>query len=161
MEEWRCISGYNGVYEVSSQGNVRNAMTGRILKPGMLRNGYLIVVLSKSNTRKTCTVHRLVAEAFIPNPLGLSQVNHCDEDKTNNSVDNLEWCSQSYNQAYSHGVPVQQILNGVVIAEFASIRDAARHVGCASGAISNCCNGKQGYNTAKGYTWRFAYEQQD
>lgn len=108
-EEWRSIEGYEGLYEVSSYGRVRSLdryeinnlgykrlLKGKILSPGIKKDGYFIVSLKNKNFR----VHRLVAQAFIPNPEGLPQVNHKDEDKSNNNVDNLEWCDSKYNNNY-------------------------------------------------------------
>lgn len=99
IEEWRTIIGYEGLYEVSNTGQVRN-YRGKLLRPGLNHNGYLKCVLCKKGKTKTIYIHRLVAQAFIPNPQDLPQVNHKDEDKTNNSVDNLEWCNSKYNVNY-------------------------------------------------------------
>lgn len=100
IEIWRQIPGYEGFYEVSSFGRVRNVKSGKILRPGLHHSGYLNCVLSVNGNKNTFVIHRLVAQAFIPNPLGLPQVNHKDEDKTNNNVDNLEWCTAKYNVNY-------------------------------------------------------------
>ncbi len=100
-ETWKPVVGYEGLYEVSSKGNVRNLKTGRILKPIYSTNGYAMVDLtSTSNDRTKKLVHRLVAQAFIPN---LSDVNHKDEIKTNNNLDNLEWISHRDNLNYGTG----------------------------------------------------------
>lgn len=96
MEIWREIKGYEGCYSISNLGNVKNIITGKILNPALKRNGYLSVDLRYGRS-KTVSIHRLVAEAFIPNPLGLPYVNHKDEFKTNNKVENLEWCTAKYN----------------------------------------------------------------
>lgn len=109
IEEWRQIPGYEGLYEVSSFGRVRSVdryvkssygayrlHKGKVLSPGIRPDGYLVVCLLERMFR----VHRLVAETFIPNPLGLPQVNHKDEDKSNNRVENLEWCDARYNTTY-------------------------------------------------------------
>lgn len=113
MEEiWRPVKEYEGYYEVSNLGRVRSIdryvntkgdskriRNGRVLK-GILHNEYVWVTLSKDNLKSKKRVHRIVAEAFLPNPDNLPQVNHKDEDKTNNNVDNLEWCTAKYNMNY-------------------------------------------------------------
>ena len=108
MEEWRSIPGYEGLYEVSSYGRVKSLeryksnnggiqlIKEKILKPHNTKKGYLTVQFSN----KIFKVHRLVAQAFIPNPDNLPMVNHLDEDKTNNRVENLEWCNRKYNCNY-------------------------------------------------------------
>ena len=114
MEEWKSIPGYEGLYEVSSYGRVKSLdryvkgksesyrlHKGRILNPSKDTNGYLKVLLKCNTKCKTITVHRLVAQIFIPNPDNLPCVNHLDEDKTNNRVENLEWCTQQYNLNYN------------------------------------------------------------
>ena len=110
-EIWRPIEGYEGLYEVSSYGRVRSLdryvksksyrlHKGKVLSPGKEKVGYLFVNLAYNGKHKTIRVHRLVAQAFLSNPDNLSEVNHKDEDKTNNSVDNLEWCDRKYNNNY-------------------------------------------------------------
>ncbi len=110
MEEWKSIPGYEGLYEVSSYGRVKSLercdrfnhkIVSKLLKPGKDKNGYFMVCLYKNKTHKFYLIHRLVAQSFIPNPDDLPQVNHKDEDKTNNRVDNLEWCTQQYNLNYN------------------------------------------------------------
>lgn len=106
MEEiWKDIEGYEGLYQVSNLGRVKSlnyAKQGKekILKDRISATGYKRVNLSKSGERKTYYVHRLVAETFIPNPNGYSEVNHKDENKSNNNIDNLEWCTSKYNSNY-------------------------------------------------------------
>ena len=109
IEEWRSIEGYEGLYEVSNTGRVRSLdrydnrnyfRKGKVLSPGKDTVGYLFVILTCNGKRKAINVHRLVAKAFIENPDNLPQVNHKDEDKTNNNVDNLEWCTAKYNNKY-------------------------------------------------------------
>ena len=108
MEEWKSIPGYEGLYEVSNLGRVRSVercdrfnrkIVSKILKPNYV-SGYLRVGMYKNKTFKYYLIHRLVAQAFLPNPDNLPQVNHKDEDKSNNRVDNLEWCDRSYNMNY-------------------------------------------------------------
>jgi hypothetical protein len=100
---WRPISGYEGFYEVSDNGEVRNSRTGRILKQKVERNGYVRVHLSKDGTARSLLLHRVVANTFIPNPNGLLTVNHLDEDKTNNRLSNLEWANMSRQNSYGQG----------------------------------------------------------
>ena len=102
MEEWKNIIGYEGLYEVSDKGNVRNVRRNTLLKLSKNKYGYIQVYLYKNGIRTGLKVHRLVAQAFIPNPDNLPQVNHKDEDKTNNRVDNLEFCDHKYNVNYGH-----------------------------------------------------------
>ena len=104
-EEWRDIVGYNGMYQVSNKGRIRsfkyrNTKETYVLKQMINKKGYLIVGLSKNGKRKTVIVHRIVAQAFIPNPNKYPQINHKDENKTNNNIDNLEWCTNSYNHNF-------------------------------------------------------------
>lgn len=112
-EIWRPVVGYEGLYEVSSYGRVRsldkyvkysngriNLHKGRILSLWKDTNGYLMCNLYLNKNMKKVSIHRLVAQAFLPNIDNLPEVNHKDEDKTNNSVDNLEWCDRSYNNNY-------------------------------------------------------------
>lgn len=105
-EVWKDIVGYEGKYAVSSQGRVMSLKSyggsgQRLLKTTKRPDGYLKVVLSRNGEGKNYLVHRLVAMAFLPNPNGLEMINHKDEVRSNNCVDNLEWCSRSYNQLYS------------------------------------------------------------
>ena len=94
------IIGYEGQYAVTEDGKVWSYKTKRFLVTSVHRNGYIKVSLWKNNKQKTYFMHRLVAEAFIPNPDNLPQVNHKDENKTNNCVSNLEWCTHKYNNNY-------------------------------------------------------------
>lgn len=97
-EKWKNIEGYN--YQVSSKGRIRNKATKAIKKSFINERGYAIVSLYKEKRLKTFRVHRLVAQAFIPNPQNLPEVNHLDENKQNNQLTNLEWCTREYNLAY-------------------------------------------------------------
>ena len=113
-EIWKPIANYEGIYEVSNKGHIKSVsryvksnygnmrfQKEKIRKLTINNKGYLIVRLCKNGKYETYLVHRLVANTFIPNPYGYNEVNHKDEDKTHNSVDNLEWCSHNYNIQYS------------------------------------------------------------
>lgn len=102
MEEWKDVVGYEGLYEVSNLGRVRNKQTGKVLKPKLgKRWGYYTINLCKDKKRSTKTIHRLVALAWIPRVDGdKDQINHINEIKTDNRVENLEWCTVEYNNAY-------------------------------------------------------------
>lgn len=97
---WKKISGFNGAYFVSQNGEVYSRITNKILKQRKLRSGYCCIGLSKNGEVKSYYIHRLVASAFLTNPENLPCVNHKDENKSNNTVTNLEWCTQSYNNNY-------------------------------------------------------------
>lgn len=128
MEEWKAIDGFLGLYEVSNLGRVRSldriVPTTRgqrhfhsyILSQTTDKKGYKTVLLCKDGKQRTKKVHRLVAQAFIPNNDLLKQVNHKDGNKSNNNVANLEWCDNSYNQKHAYGLglnlPRKGELNG-------------------------------------------------
>lgn len=99
-EEWKNIEGYEGRYKVSSFGQIYSYISDKMLKPTIDSDGYEVVGLFLNNQQKKKKVHRLVAKAFIENPNNYDQVNHKDENKTNNNVDNLEWCNTRYNINY-------------------------------------------------------------
>lgn len=109
METWKDIEGYEGYYQVSSQGRVKSLdrfdgvhfRQGTIIKPRLKANGYLQVGLRKHSERKWVGVHRLVAIAFVENPYGKSQVNHIDGNKQNNTIENLEWVTGKENQNHA------------------------------------------------------------
>ena len=103
-EQWKDIEGYDGVYQVSDLGRVRSRKSGewKVMSASKNRKGYLRLDLSIDGKRKNASVHRLVAQAFIPNDdESKNQVNHKDENKENNRVDNLEWCTAQYNSTYN------------------------------------------------------------
>ena len=107
FEEWRDIEGYEGLYSISNFGRVKSLNYYNTGKEKLLKQGktgrdkdYYSVALSKNGKLKSYLVHRLVAITFIPNPDNLPQVNHKDEDKSNNCVENLEWCDNNYNSNY-------------------------------------------------------------
>lgn len=100
MEIWRDIEGFEGRYQVSSWGRIRNAITKCIIKPYKNAKGYLKIGLAQDNKCVKFRVNRLVALAFIPNPYNLPQVNHKDGNKANNSFTNLEWVDNSGNMKH-------------------------------------------------------------
>ena len=117
-EEWRDIKGYEGRYQVSSFGRIYSCYSGICLKIHTREDGYTRVSLYKNNRYKSFLVHRLVAEAFISNPNNYTQVNHKDENKQNNRVENLEWCTARYNTNYgTHNKRVSDSLKGKSISE--------------------------------------------
>lgn len=169
MEIYRDIEGYSGLYQVSNLGNVKsldmvvpskNGSTqirkGRVLKPSKAHNGYLHIMLCKDGNRYTHTIHRLVAETFLPNPDNLPQVNHRDENKENNTVDNLEYCTAKYNINY--GTAIERLSKKVLCVEtgviYPSIIEVNRQLGYDCGHISACCNGKR--KSAYKYHWKYA-----
>lgn len=176
MEEiWKDIEGYHGKYQVSNLGNVRR-VGKRVLKPQKRGNGYLFVWLyDGNNNAKHISVHRLVAQAFIPNPFGLDEVNHLDECKINNRADNLEWCTHQENCVYrdrnkriglanTNGKKskaiAQYTLDGTLVCVYPSLQEAGRH-GYAASNICRCANGHQKYSHAYGYMWRYADRVRD
>ena len=145
-EEWRDIGGYEGLYQVSNLGRVRslrdknNKKRELILKPKIMRNGYLKVDLCKNGKQKTFTVHRLVATVFISNPKNFPVVNHKDENKLNNNVSNLEWCTVLYNNCYGTRLKkVKCITTGEI---FDSITEASKKYKCSPSHIVENCKGK-------------------
>lgn len=179
IEEWKSIKNYEGLYEVSSLGNVkslpRNTTKGRILKQSKQAQGYRFVYLSKNGISKKHTIHRLVAQAFIPNPNNYPVINHKDGNVENNCVDNLEFCTQSHNikEAYRLGleIPVwlnkkgknhnrskavnQYDKNGNLIKTWDCIRDASKELNIYSSNIVMCCKHYRGYNYVGGYKWEY------
>jgi len=166
VEIWKPVVGYEGLYEVSSMGRVkslkRNTAIDRILKPHNTKK-YFQVCLCKNGIIAYKTVHRLVAEAFIPNPDNLPEVNHKDENKLNNEISNLEWISRIGNLTY--GTRLQRIgrakakavkafdAEGVLVGEYTSINEAAEATGLAPINISRCCRGI--YKRSGGYKWQY------
>lgn len=164
QEEWRDVKGYEGRYKVSSLGRVYSHLTHRYLKNGHTVRGYCFVSLCLDGRPKNFLVHRLVATSFIPNPLNLPEVNHKDENRENNRVDNLEWCTPKYNCQYGtrnyrvgvkNGKRVAMYdLDDNYLATFVSSRVAARAMNTTHANILRVCNGKMAQTT--GYKWRYA-----
>lgn len=167
MEEiWKDIDGYEGLYQVSNVGRVRSLRRNIILKSKIERNGYERVRLSVNNIPKDYSVHRLVANAFIPNPNNYPIVNHKDENRTNNCVENLEWCTQEYNVNYGTGIAkrvksqskkvLQFKPDGTFVKEWESTMDVQRNLGFCQSHIVQVCNGKR--KIAYSYIWRYKKE---
>ena len=183
-EIWKDIKGYEGKYQVSNLGRVKSLYLinrqakiprEKILKAGHNLQGYPHIHLCKDNkTSKSIFVHRLVAETFIPNPNNYPVVNHINGIKTDNRVENLEWCTQQYNiqQSYKNGqqkptwinkkgkncpnsIKVNQYdLQDNFIKQWDCIRDVERELKIFAVGVSKCCRNLQ--NTAGGYKWRYA-----
>lgn len=173
-EIWRDVVGYEDTHQVSNLGRVRvkerviNTSTGkRKYKSKLLRiqtsRGYKFVTLVVKNNRKTAYIHRLVAEAFIPNPENLPEVNHKDENKLNNCVDNLEWCTVAYNNTYGTRLErvsktrskpiIQYSLDDKFIRIWDSTKEAAKFIGCCRENINRCLVGAT--KTAFGFKWKY------
>lgn len=170
---WKDIDEYEGLYQVSDTGEVRSLNYKRCgcvskLKLNKDTVGYLQVKLYKNKKKKNFKVHRLVAQAFLPNPLNLPEINHKSEIKTDNRVENLEWCDRDYNIHYGTGQkrggekrvngkkskPVLQFSkDGDFIREYPSTMEVQRQLGFSQGFVSACCRGK--YKQAYGFIWRY------
>ena len=149
-------------YEVSNLGKVRNIKSGIVLKPWITKDGYLRHCLYKHNKRKNLLLHRIIATAFIDNPEEKPCVNHIDENKLNNDLSNLEWCTERENAI--HGTRTKRVaeklsqkviqldLDDNILNVFKSMRQAERETEIDATSISACCNGKR--KSAGGYKWR-------
>ena len=170
QEIWKDIPGYEGKYQISNLGNVmslhfkRSLTNKKLLKPmpdG--RYGYLKVMLRDNGNYKMKTIHRLVAEAFIPNPEGKPNVNHIDSNPKNNRADNLEWCTPEHNCNY--GTRIERMAknhhkkvasfdkDGNLINVYDSIVDASKDRKCDTSSITKCCRGKR--KTCNGLAWKY------
>lgn len=176
MEIWKDVVGYETLYQVSNLGRVKSldmklpykrhgnncfrVRKGKILTPAIMKNGYLRVEMSKDGTHKLNLVHRIVANAFIPNLNRYKEINHKNCDKCDNRVENLEWCDSSYNKKhalenklYKTEKPILQLKNGVVIKEYKSAMECKRQTGFSPQNIGKVALGKR--KSAYGYTWRY------
>lgn len=111
MEKWLSVKGYEGLYEVSNQGNIRR-VGGKVLSPKPGKLGYKVVSLTMNGYFKKYLIHRLVADAFIPNPQDKPYVNHKDGNKSNNCVENLEWVTPSENIKHSYDYGLRLPIRG-------------------------------------------------
>lgn len=186
-EIWRYVPGWEGVYQISNMGRVKSFKvdpSGKVMSLHNKTGDYIRIVLNKSGRKsETILVHRLVAKEFIPNPLNLPVVNHKDGNKQNNSVSNLEWCTNSYNVRHSMKIhPMQHISmvyynkferpksiaqidkDGNIIGVYGSAQMAQVSTGVCSRNILQVAN-RTPFNskgqirkTAGGYIWRFESE---
>jgi hypothetical protein len=177
MEKWLPVKGYEESYEISSKGQVRSkdrytpTWNGQVFKKGVVKNlkenkdGYLRVWLSKESKKKPFFVHRLVAEAFLPNENNHPVVNHIDGNKSNNDMSNLEWCTRSENDKHAFKLGLRKVTcggtsksvikidpkTGYVLDVYRSMSEAARENDITVQSISYCINGKQ--EISKGFKW--------
>ena len=173
---WKDIYEYSGKYEVNENGDVRNKLTGKVLKQQKTRFGYMAVKLSEKNHAKEYKVHRLVAIAFLPNAKNKPCVHHIDHDKTNNRVSNLEWCT--YKENSQHDVEDgKRIIDGIWLERIRESRKPmykpvvgvnqltgetvyfenmkkVQSIGISPGDVVKCCKGKK--RNAGGYKWHYA-----
>lgn len=182
QEIWKDIEDFEGMYQISNLGRVRSlgmsftrtdfkpyTRKPQFMKPIKNRVGYLSVELHNKGYSKRYLIHRLVAQAFIPNKDNLPEINHIDENKTNNCVDNLEWCTHKYNSTYGtratrikdtikktkKAVPVLMYSkDGVLLSRFEAINEAALTMNISCGSIVECCKGKR-RKSAGGYVWKY------
>lgn len=166
-EIWKDIKGYEGLYKISNKGRIKSLYNYKrdgtdILVP-KIKHGYYQIGLRKNKIRKWLQVHRLIAEAFIPNPNKYPQINHKDENKLNNNIDNLEWCTVSYNNTY--GTRIEKVKNKTskpvikydknmnFIKEYPSIVIASMENNVTAGNIIMVCKGR--YKQIKGYIYAY------
>ena len=168
------IKGYEGLYAVTPDGRVWSYRSSAWMGYDY-SHGYRRVTLTVDGKKKKFAVHRLVAEAYIPNPNNLPCVNHKDECKTNNAVENLEWCTALYNCNYgtrNSKIPRNHDYAKIVAASkekcekpvlcvelnrvFKSVTEAAKEMGLQISNITHCCRGTVGFKTAGGYHWKYA-----
>jgi hypothetical protein len=176
LEEWTEIKGYEGLYAISSFGRVKNLYTYNwaesIKAQRFPKNGYLLVSLWKDNKEKKKLVHRLVAQAFVPNPGDKRTVNHKKGIKTDNRYHQLEWATQGENAKHSYDElgrkcnpskgsnhfrskkVIKYDLNGKFVNAYNTVSEAAKSVNTSSTHISGACSGK--YKIVKGFKWEYA-----
>ena len=162
-EIWKDIKGYDGKYQISNKGNIKNVKRNKLLKIQFNKNYKCIHLVGTDGKIKNYTIHRLMAQSFIPNPDNLSCVNHKDENKLNNSLDNLEWCTKKYNCNYGTAIErtkkqnqktlLQYDLNNNFIKEWNGLNECAKSLNVSASHISQCCNNKR--NKAYNYIWKY------
>ena len=165
-EIWKEIKGTNGNYQVSNLGNIRsiprNRTKGGILKPLKCdRNNYDLVSIYINGVKKRCFIHKLVAQAFIPNPLNKPQVNHKNGNKHDNRASNLEWvtCQENITHTYRHQLhktkQVIQVKDNKIVKVYRNSLFASKETGIIQSSIWYCLNGKQ--KTAGGFEWCYVH----
>ena len=165
-EEWKDIQGYEGLYQVSNKGQVKSTRNNIILKPMISDKGYYHVDLYNKDNRKSCKVHRLVAQAFIPNPNNYPVINHKDENTINNQVSNLEWCTAQYNHDYGTrneraikhmaeaiSIPIVQLSLNYELIKYWKSASSVNIQEIEHQHIAECCSGK--IRTYKNYRWLY------
>ena len=175
---WKEIDGTDGSYLISDDGKVFSAKTNKILRSQVQSNGYCRIELTIDGIRRKEFIHRLVAEAFIPNPNNYPIINHKDENPSNNRVENLEWCTYEYNSnygtcqekirinrmvisGYNHvqSKSVKQFdLKGNLIQEYGSCGTAAKATGLNARSISKCAKGQLKQYAGYGWSYTDTYE---
>ena len=171
------IPGYEELYSVTDSGEIISDRTGKSMTP-FDRKGYLNIGLRKDGLRKSYPVHRLIAMAFIPNTDSKPQVNHKNGDKHDNRSCNLEWVTQSENikHAFAHGLNRTLESQREMLREsgnkkskpvirddgeiYPSVRAAARAINAASAMVSDCCSGRRSVRQVKGFTFRYATDEE-
>lgn len=161
-EIWKPIKGYENRYLISDKGEVKSIKHNKILKKELRRN-YWSVQLFNGVKYKHFSIHRLVGLNFIDNPDNLPYINHKDENKLNNNVNNLEWCTCSYNINYGTSITrskekksvsiLKLSKNGEILNTYNSISDAEKETGIYNSNIVKCCKGER--KTAGGYIWKY------
>ena len=163
-EIWRDIEGYEGLYQISNKGHVKSLYKSseRILKSYDNGKGYLKVHLFKNTAFQSIYIHRLVAETFIPNLENKPEVNHKDENKLNNCVENLEWMTTKENSNYgtrneriSRKI-LQYSKSGDFIREWSGAHGVERVLGIDNSSITKCCKGKR--KSSGGFVWKYKEE---
>ena len=166
MEQWKPIKGYEELYEISSYGNICIKTKEKKFKLNKNSRGYIVITFTKNKIQKSYSVHRLVAEAFIPNPENKPQVNHINGDKTDNRVENLEWCTGSENMKHCYKNNLQKkrckrvtqyTLDNQFVKTWDSLIQIEKELNINHSKISMVCNGKR--KNAGNYIWRFANEK--
>lgn len=165
IEQWRFIPNTNDLYKVSNLGRIFSLKRGRLLKPYQPKDGYYTFIISVNSKTRLGRVHRIVAEAFVPNPNNFSCVDHIDGNKLNNSASNLRWCSQKENinnpntktkskdNRTAYRKPIIQIKDNQTINTYESINQASIMNNFSKSAIYRCCIGLA--KTHKGFSWQF------